>query len=121
MEKRQLNTLTSPAFIVAVCLLLANDFILKSTFHNWFTGKISDFAGLFVFPLFWVAFFPNSRKIIYAITASFFLLWKSEYSQPLIDAWNGLAIAPVSRAVDITDLLALFVLPLSYWYSGREI
>jgi hypothetical protein len=120
VNKRQLNILTSPAFIVALCLLLANDFIFKPLLHNWLTGKLSDITGLFIFPLFWVAFTPQYKRLIYALTVFFFLLWKSEYSQPLIDVWNGLSILPISRVVDITDLLALSVLPLSYVYSDHE-
>ncbi len=117
---RQLSILTSPAFRVALCLLLTNDFIFKPLFHNWLTGKLSDFSGLFIFPLFWVAFFPRYKNIIYALTVFLFLLWKSEYSQPFIDSLNSFAILPVSRTVDLTDLLALFVLPFSYLHSGSE-
>ena len=117
MSKRQANILTSPAFVVAVCVLLANDFVLKSHFHNWLTGKLSDFTGLFIFPLFWIAFLPRHKRAIYASTAFIFLFWKSAYSQPLIDAWNSSSILPLSRVVDVTDLLALSVLPLSYLYS----
>ena len=44
--------LTSPGFVVGLSLLLLNDLFLKARFHNPLTGKLSDFAGLFVFPLF---------------------------------------------------------------------
>jgi len=97
-----------------------NDFVLKGSFHNWLTGKLSDLAGLFVFPIFWVAFFPRFRKAIYALTGLFFIAWKSAYSQLLIDAWNRLSLLPVSRVADPTDLLALSVLPISYFYSDCE-
>jgi hypothetical protein len=113
---RRLDALTSPGFIIALSLLLLNDFALKALFHNWLTGKVSDFAGLFIFPLFWSTLFPRFRRAIYFLTAISFLFWKSAYSQFLIDAWNGLAILPVGRTVDATDLLALTVLPLSFTY-----
>ncbi len=120
MNKSQLSILISPGFVIALFALLVNDFILKTHYHNWLTGKLSDVAGLFLFPLFWFAIFPKFRKAIYVFTALFFVLWKSSYSQALIDTWNALPILPLSRVVDVTDLVALIVLPLSYVYSIRE-
>jgi len=32
--------------------MVLNDHWLKYYYHNWFTGKLSDFLGLFYFPLF---------------------------------------------------------------------
>lgn len=55
MQKRNFSILVSPGFLLCLCLLLLNDFILKSEFHNALTGKLSDFAGLFIFPLFFSA------------------------------------------------------------------
>ena len=115
----QRQLLTSPAFIFALWLLLLNDFFIKRYWHGPVSGKLSDFAGLFVFPLFWVAVLPRARKIIYGLTAGLFVLWKSSASQPLIDAWNALTVLNISRVVDYTDLLALTVLPLSFAYSLR--
>lgn len=117
MKTRPSQILVSPLYILSLGLLLLNDFLLKPTFHNWFTGKLSDFAGLFVFPLFFVAFSPRHRRTTYFLTALLFCFWKSGYSQPAIDAWNGLSIVPLARVKDITDALALVVLPFSYWYS----
>jgi len=70
--KRNLDVLVSPAFLLGLFLLLLNDYFLKAVFHNWFTGKLSDFAGLFIFPLFWTALFPRYKKSIYYITAFLF-------------------------------------------------
>jgi hypothetical protein len=42
-----------PAF--AVLLMAANDSYLKVHYHNWLTGKLSDWAGVFFLPLFLVA------------------------------------------------------------------
>jgi hypothetical protein len=101
-------------------LLLANDFLFKPLFHNALTGKLSDFAGLFVFPLFWSALLPRRRREVYALTALGFVFWKSDYSQPLIDAWNALGVLRVGRVVDLTDLSALAVLPASFAYLRRR-
>jgi hypothetical protein len=116
-SESQLHVLASPVFIVSLLLLLINDFFLKQQFHNELTGKLSDFAGLFVFPLFWYAFFPLLRIHIYILTAISFVFWKSAYSQILIDGWNSLPLFSIGRTVDYTDLLALTILPLSYAYG----
>ncbi|MBA3805470.1 MAG: hypothetical protein H0X14_07155 [Acidobacteria bacterium] len=118
--RKNFNLLVSLPFLLGLFLLLFNDFYLKGHFHNALTGKLSDFAGLFVFPLFFVAFSPRLRRSIYIMTVLLFVFWKSPFSQPLIDVWNGLPLFKVWRAVDYTDLLALLVLPLSYFHSKRS-
>lgn len=37
--------------LLAVLLLGLNDHVFKALLHTWWTGKLSDFAGLFYFPL----------------------------------------------------------------------
>ncbi|HYN83707.1 MAG TPA: hypothetical protein VER32_00540 [Pyrinomonadaceae bacterium] len=119
--RRDVNLLTSPLFLAGLALLLANDLLLKSLFHNALTGKLSDFAGLFVFPFFWSALAPRRRRAAYVLTAAGFVFWKSPLSQPLLDAWNALGLMRVARVVDATDLVALAVLPLSEAYLlGRR-
>ena len=54
MIKRS-DILISPGFVISLFLLLINDFYLKPELDSSFTGKLSDFAGLFVFTLFWMA------------------------------------------------------------------
>lgn len=109
--------LVSPGFVLGLSLLLLNDFVFKRLFHGMVTGKLSDFAGLFVFPLFWVALSSRLRAAAYGLTAAIFVFWKSSYSQPLIDTWNTLSLFSVSRSVDYGDLVALTILPWSYHYS----
>lgn len=43
----RLHLLASPAFLLAVPLLVANDWIFKPQFPGLVTGKLSDFPGLF--------------------------------------------------------------------------
>ncbi len=109
--------LLSPLFIIGLCTLLANDFIFKTQFHNFLTGKISDFAGLFIFPLFFVVFFPKRKLIIYVFTLLFFIFWKSPFSENVIDIWNSFNLFQFGRTIDYTDLLALVTLPFSYIYG----
>lgn len=112
---------TTTWFILGLSLLLLNDFVLKDLLGNWFTGKLSDFAGLFVFSLFWTAFFPRRKALIFILTGLLFILWKSPLSQPLIDGWNGLGAFSISRVVDYTDLIALSILPLAYYLDGIKL
>src|SRR5262245_6279902 len=116
---RRLEVLATPGFVGGLCLLLVSDFFLKHLFSNWFTGKLSDFAGLFIFPIFWAAVVPRQKKAIFAATGILFIFWKLAWSQPLIDYWNDLAIWPVTRIVDPGDLIALLILPVSYSYFDR--
>ena len=118
MTDRSFRILGSPGFLIGLSLLLTNDFVLKEQFHNGFTGKLSDFAGLFVFSLFWMAFFPRHKTFICVSTAVLFIFWKSAYSQFLIDGWNSLPFFGIQRTVDYTDLWALFSVLLSFFYAN---
>jgi hypothetical protein len=120
-NSRQLQILLSPEFLIGLLLLLMNDFVFKELFHNWITGKLSDFAGLFIFPLFWSALFPKRKALIYFLCALGFVYWKSGYSQPLIDWFNSISTYQIGRVVDGVDLLALFALPLSYYSTPRAV
>ncbi|MCM3873792.1 MAG: hypothetical protein ND895_24150 [Pyrinomonadaceae bacterium] len=116
MNQTSFHMLVSPPFLAGLFLLLLNDLILKQQFPNEFTGKLSDFAGLFIFPIFWAAFFPRLKTSLYILTAISFIFWKSVLAQPLIDAVNLLLPLSIGRTVDMTDLAALLVLPVSYLY-----
>lgn len=119
MKERPLHLLASPGFLTGLFLLLLNDFVLKHQFHNALTGKLSDVAGLFIFPLFWSAMFPNRKRANYLATAIGFVFWKTPYSQPLIDGWNALKFFPLARTVDPSDTAALLILPFSFISSFR--
>ncbi|MGH7717270.1 MAG: hypothetical protein ACREON_00290, partial [Gemmatimonadaceae bacterium] len=105
--------LVSPSAVGALLLLVANDLVLKQAFHNWLTGKLSDLAGLFLFALCCSVVFPRRRRLLMVACALAFAWWKSPASQAVIDAWNALGLWQVARVVDVTDLLALLVLPLA--------
>ena len=117
MTERRLQILGSPGFLIGLFLLLANDFVFKEQFHNAFTGKLSDFAGLFAFSLFWIAFFPRQKTFICVAIGVLFVFWKSAYSQFLINGWNSLPFFGIQRTVDYSDLWALLIVPLSFVYA----
>jgi len=118
--KKQLKLLTSIWFLLGLTLLLLNDLVLKELYGNWFTGKLSDFAGLFIFPLFWTVLFPKYKNNIFLITALGFIYWKSPFSQDFIDVWNRFMLFDIDRVVDYSDLLALLILPIAYTLESAK-
>jgi hypothetical protein len=118
--KKDFSIKNTGYFCAALALLLINDFILKHLYENAFTGKLSDFAGLFVFSLFFTAFQPKLKGCIFLLTAAGFIFWKSIYSQPAINLFNSLGILSISRVVDYTDLLALTILPIAWHFEKNK-
>lgn len=112
--KDKLKSIINPLFLVSLAILLLNDFYLKSEYHNWITGKLSDFCGLFVFASFWEALFPNRKKLVYVSTALLFVFWKSPFSQSFINFFSE-NLYPIYRVIDATDLIALLVLPIAFY------
>lgn len=115
---KKLKSIHNIPFLTCLLILLLNDFYLKYEFHNVLTGKLSDFCGLFVFVSFWSAIFPKRKLSIYGLTAILFVIWKSPMSQEFIDFFRQ-NIYPIQRVVDITDLWALVILPLAYFYHPK--
>src|SRR6187549_1056878 len=114
--KRKLESIINIPFLACLAILLLNDFYLKIEYHNWLTGKLSDFCGLFVFASFWTVLLPNKKQMVYFSTALVFTIWKSPYSQPFIDFFSE-SIYPIHRVVDITDIMALTILPIAFYYN----
>lgn len=115
MKNARPDLLSRPLFIFGVALLLLNDFYLKYEYGNFLTGKISDFAGLFVFPYFLSSIQIKRQKAIYFTTFLLFIFWKSTFSQEIIEWFQAVGIG-TNRVVDYSDLVALIVLPFSYQY-----
>ncbi len=115
-----MRKLGNPYFIISVLLLVLNDWYLKQTFSNAFTGKLSDFAGLFAFPFLLSALSPRRTVEMYIGTLLLFMVWKSPFVQPLIDAVNHIGL-PVHRTVDYSDYMAMVILPFSYYVFRRPV
>jgi hypothetical protein len=105
--------------VLPLVLLLSNDFIWKYTYPGMLSGKLSDFAGLYMFPYFLALCFARPT-LIYVSVSLAFVYWKLDISQPLIDAINGVLHIGMERTVDLTDLWALLVMPLSYYRFHRN-
>lgn len=119
LMKSDIQTLLRPGFIIGLVVLVINDHILKTTFPGFITGKLSDVAGLFIFPLFILALGIRKPILIYSITTLGFVWWKSPLSESYIQFMNQATHFQIQRVVDYGDLLTLFILPVSYWYYKR--
>ncbi|RME80567.1 MAG: hypothetical protein D6775_15855, partial [Caldilineae bacterium] len=87
--RTSLRCLAQPATLFSIGLLLLNDHVLKIVAPSWFTGKLSDFAGLFFFPFLLAAVLslllaPARRpspvavgRIAFAVTGAWFALAKA--------------------------------------------
>ena len=106
-------------FIAGLALLALNDQYLKWTFGNWFTGKISDFAGLLIFPMFLQFLFPRISRVSVIVTGVLFVFWKLPVSESFIYAYNKIALIPITRTVDYSDFIALLILPFAWYFIGR--
>lgn len=102
-------------FLIGLIILTCNDHYWKYQYHNWLTGKLSDFAGLLVLPLLLAYLFPRRAKYMAVLSGVFFIFWKSPLSENLIHFYNQFALLPISRIIDYTDLIALGVLIFSHW------
>lgn len=117
----RMNTNTKivhPLFLFSLLILILNDWYFKYTFHNEITGKLSDFAGLFVFPFLFSILLPKHKKIIHIATVFLFIFWKSQYSEFLLMTFQNYGI-PFERVVDWTDLMALVSVFFSYKVFGK--
>ncbi len=85
------------------------------------TGKLSDVAGLFIFPFFWSTFFARHEFKIYLLTVLIFVFWKTPISTDSINWTNHTFGTEFSRVVDYTDLITLLILPISYLHFKRKI
>ncbi len=123
-----ISLLSHPTAILAITLLLINDWILRIYWPSWWTGKIGDFAWLFFFPFLLAAilsiFLPSRTKdqektikvLAFVLTGLIFTLPNSIPSinailNQLLESVLGL---PTDIRTDPTDLIALISLPLAW-------
>jgi hypothetical protein len=104
--------------LAAILVTAANDHLLKGSglLPGWLTGKLSDFAGLFFFPLLMAAVLraktAAARTSVVVATGALFAAFKLS---PLACAW----IAPIAGVTpDATDLCALPMLAGAWWWMA---
>ena len=138
------NELLAPLPIVALAALVVNDWLLKgSTAPSWLTGKLSDFAGLFAFPLIATAALDligaavsrivgaswdvtlRRWKLGLAIATTAIVFGAMKLS-PIAgswveSAWSAVIPGDVTIASDRSDAIALVVLAATWWHGRRTI
>lgn len=129
---------TRPGPVLAALILAINDHLLKGSglLPDWLTGKLSDFAGLFFFPLFvaelGLLVFPAAsarqvqRRVVVAAAltgAGFCAIKLSPAMSGLYERGLGAVMGPagmrVANTPDPTDLVALPMLALAVWSAHR--
>jgi hypothetical protein len=119
-RKINYGLLKADLFLACLMTLILNDFIFKYKFPGLITGKLSDFAGLFIFPYFFSTFFFGRKKTIYWLTAILFTLWKLPIFDGVVNTFNSLDLVFIKRIKDVSDLIALTAVPVSFLYFKSE-
>ena len=107
------HILAHPVFVGCVALLALNDHVLKDRVPGWWTGKISDVAGVAVLAVL-IAVLIGTRRAFPLVGIGFLLLKTTppvaEFARPFL---GGTTVR------DATDLVALAVLwPLWHLLQG---
>lgn len=105
-----LTMLVRPWPVLALIVLAVNDHLLKGSglFPGWFTGKLSDFAGLLFFPLLLVTLWNLACEGINGIVRRH-MLWSSPTTTQLMIA--ATATGAFFSAVQIHE-------PVAEWYAS---
>lgn len=114
------SVLLSWPLLLSLATLVANDFIFKYQFPGLLTGKLSDFAGIFLVSSIAFAVAPRRRWQSAVAIVLLFAWWKSPYSQSFIGALNALSPIQFNRVVDPWDLLAFSVMPLALLLARKH-
>jgi hypothetical protein len=115
-----------PLWIISLFLLIFNDHYLKgSSFTGLVSGKISDFAGLIIFPPLLAIVFGVKRFVsllsCYIFSAAFFSAVKiSAFFKDFVCHLMSAMGMAWHITLDSTDLLALSVLPVSFYFLTRK-
>lgn len=120
------GALASPLWIFALALLVLNDHVFKGSglLPGWLTGKLSDLAGLVVAPVLLAAIVRARTRfaivIVHAVVGLGYAgLELSSSLTAAADSVYRLAGSSWHSTRDLTDLLALAVLPLAYLLTLR--
>ena len=139
--------LRHPVAVLAVILLLVNDHVLKAAFPGTITGKLSDIAGLVVFPLLlaegWLAVRRLARhpvvdpkrvvgaaalttgvafalvKTVPVVSAAWAWAWGFAQWMAASGLFPGRHLLAVAVVRDPTDLLALPAVLVAVWVARR--
>lgn len=127
--KHALHRLAHPLSLLMIMVLIVNDHIFKHTIPSWWTGKLSDVAGLAFAPLLIAVFLaliipskiPYRKSIVfwsafYFVSVIFTLLKISpSFNQIFREGLHILTSNQHSIVLDPTDLLTLPAIFIAYW------
>ncbi|WP_198169090.1 hypothetical protein [Herbidospora daliensis] len=104
-----------PLTVLALVVLVVNDHVLKHAWPGFVTGKLSDVAGLVLFPAL-LDLLVGRAKISIAVTGVGFTLVKTTATGAWLasEAWTAVW-GPSRVLADPTDLLALPALWAAWW------
>lgn len=131
----------APVPALALVALVLNDRVLKASVPSWFTGKLSDVAGLAVAPLvltaaidvlLWLASRAGLRvdwtfrrwKLLASLAATGVVFAAVKLWAPSSRALADLLAAVFGQAqivTDPTDLLTLPALAIAWWHGRRTL
>ena len=115
-QKAGLDPILHPWSLASIGMLLLNDHYLKYAYASWWTGKISDVAGMIFFPIVLDVFLKN-RVLSVVCTGVFFTLSKCTHwgndiynhtYQFFFDILDWGQVVPL--VMDFSDCLALLIL-----------
>lgn len=122
-----LSPLGHPVWWLALALLLVNDNLLKGAgaVPAWLTGKLSDFAFLVVAPVLLTSLLPVRLRTRRGLA---FLAVSMVFAAGDLSTSASNAIVALAGRLgfrwrlwpDVTDLVALTVLPVSWWIAGSK-
>jgi hypothetical protein len=120
--------------MLSVALFGVNNWWLKNVFHNWLTGKLSDFLFCFFFPLYcsailaFVTDWPIRRRVWFGAGLTF-IAFVAMKTSPVISTWASGVLSIGSRIifggdsinlVDPTDLIAAPVVVYSVLFALKR-
>ena len=112
MSERRRRDLLHPISLLAIATLVINDQVLKARWPSWWTGKLSDLAGMMFFPLVLAAVFRHRRACIVVTMVAFALIKTWAPATAACEHVLGWFLDPVVIVRDATDLIAL---PFALW------
>lgn len=104
---------------ISLFLLLINDWLIKVHYPSVVSGKLSDFAGIYLVSSLGFYYFRFHKIWVITIVICSFTFWKSHFSQPFLDLWNAIGFIQYARVVDYYDLFAFLVIPLAYVLTAQ--
>lgn len=114
-----------------MALMALNDHFLKHAYPSWVTGKLSDFLGVFYFPLFLAAVWcviarkNLTQRLLFTtmiLTAALMLLVKTDaqvtrFIEETFSHW----LFRIRMTADPSDLISLVSLFATYGFARRYI